>query len=222
MSRRPVIFTGIDDFVHRSDLIDRRIFLHLPAIPDEKRRLEQTLWEQFEADYPRLLGAVLTAVSAGMRLQPTVEVTALPRMADFAQWGEAVSRGLGWEAGSFVSRYKANRREACSSALGDCPVAEAVRGLLDYFAKPMEETASELLALLAGFAPQQIKRSAQWPKNARALSVALHRLAPQLRIIGITVEFGLGPDARLISISSDEHEDTARDGVAGHNRHRHW
>ncbi len=205
-AQRPVIFTGIDDFVHRSDLIDRCIFLHLPAIPDEQRRLEQTLWEQFEADYPRLLGAVLTAVSAGMRLRPKVEVTALPRMADFAQWGEAVSRGLGWEAGSFLAKYKANRREACSSALGDSPVAEAVRALLEYFARPMEETASELLALLRGFAPREIKRSAQWPKSARTLSIVLRHLAPQLRMIGIIVGFDRQRSGRLIRLSLDPNE----------------
>jgi len=212
--QRPVIFTGIDEFVHRSDLIDRCIFLHLPAIPDETRRLEQEFWDDFEADYPRLLGALLMAVSAGLRSRPGVKIPALPRMADFAQWGESVSRGLGWEAGSFLSQYKANRREACSSALGDCPVAEALRGLVDYFARPFEETASELLSLLAGFAPPQIKRSAQWPKNPRALSVVLRRIAPQLRMIGIIVKFGLGPNGRLLSISSDQCADSARDSAA--------
>jgi len=215
--QRPVIFTGIDEFVHRSDLIDRCIFLHLPTIADERRRLEQEFWEEFEADYPRLLGALLTAVSAGLRLRSAVEITTLPRMADFAQWGEAVSRGLGWEAGSFLSQYKANRREACSSALGDCPVAEALRGLLDYFASPVEETASELLSLLGGCAPPPIRRSAQWPKNARALSVVLRRIAPQLRMIGIIVKFGLGPNGRLLSISSDECEDSAQDSAPGAN-----
>jgi hypothetical protein len=214
--KRPTIFTGIDDFVHRSDLIDRCIILHLPPIPDGNRRLEQTLWEEFQADYPRILGALLMAVSGGLRVWPTVKITALPRMADFAHWGEAVSRGLDWEAGSFLARYKANRRDACSSALADCPVAQAVRELLEYFGRPMEETASELLALLAGFASHQIKRSALWPKNARALSVALRRIAPQLRIIGVTIRFGLGPKERLISISSDQCEGTARDGFPDH------
>jgi len=202
---------------HRSDLIDRCIFLHLPTIPDEMRRLKQEFWEDFEADYPRLLGTLLTAVSTGLRSRPNVKIPALPRMADFAQWGDAVSRGLGWEAGSFLSQYKANRREACSSALGDCPVAEALRGLLDYFATPVEETASELLSLLAGFAPPKIRRSAQWPKNARALSVVLRRIAPQLRTIDIVVKFGLGPNARLLSISSDQCAGPARDSADGAN-----
>jgi hypothetical protein len=135
-----------------------------------------------------------------MRNWEKVALAALPRMADFAQWGEAVCRGLGYEPGVFLARYLANRREACSSALDDCPVASAVRDLLDYFGHPMEETASELLSLLAGFAPPAIRQSAQWPKNARALSVTLRRVAPQLRIIGIDVKFGLGPHERHIAI----------------------
>ena len=132
-------------------------------------------------------------------------------MADFAHWGEAVSRGLGWEPGSFLSRYRANRGEACSSALADCPVAEALRRVLDYFDDSIEKTASELLSLLAEAAPQKVTRSAQWPKNARALSVVLRRIAPQLRNIGITVKFGLGPKARDIAISRDQHQEAADD-----------
>jgi len=201
--QRPVLFTGVDDFVHRSDLIDRCIFLHLPAIPDEKRRLEETFWEDFETDYPRLLGALLTAVSAGLRFRQSVKIPALPRMADFAHWGEAVARGLGWAAGSFLAQYKANRREACVSALDDCAVAEALRALVDSSTVPCQGTASELLALLAQFVPWQARRATQWPKNARLLSTVLRRIAPQLRMIGIIVEFERGRDARLIRISSD-------------------
>jgi hypothetical protein len=49
------------------------------------------------------------------------------------------------------------------------------------------------------------------PKNARALSVVLRRIAPQLRNIGITVKFGLGRKARDIAISRDQHPDAADD-----------
>jgi hypothetical protein len=132
-------------------------------------------------------------------------------MADFAHWGEAVSRGLGWEPGSFLSRYRANRCAACSSALADCPVAEALRRLLDYFDDSIERRASELLSLLGEAAPQKVTRSPQWPKNARALSVVLRRIAPQLRNIGITVRFGLGSKARDIATSRDQHQDASDD-----------
>jgi len=212
--QRPAIFTGIDDFVHRSDLIDRCIFLHLPVIPDKKRRLEQEFWEDFEADYPRLLGALLMAVSAGLRFRPTVTIPALPRMADFAQWGEAVSRGLAWDAGSFLSQYSANRREACASALDDCPIAEPIRELMSYAAAPWHGTASELLSLLAELAPRHARGSAQWPKNPHVLSIILRRIAPQLGIVGISVTFARGRSARLVTIAPVQNEGIDADGVA--------
>ncbi len=199
--QRPALITGIDDFVRRSDLIDRCIFLHLPAIPEEKRRLEHELWDAFEADYPRLLGSLLGAVSAGLRAAPTVRLPALPRMADFAHWGEAVSRGLGWEAGLFLSQYKANRREACISALDDCPVADAVRRLLDYAEPTWHGTASELHSLLTRFTPPHTRSSGRWPKSPLSLGMVLRRIAPQLGMIGISVKFDRGRNTRLITLS---------------------
>jgi hypothetical protein len=198
---RPILIATIEEIIRRSDLIDRSVHIHLLAIADELRRVEQTLFEEFEADYPKLLGGVFDAVSAGMRNWDTFALPALPRMADFAHWGEAVCRGLGYEPGVFLARYMANRREACSSALDDCPVASAVQDLFNYVKRPTEKTASELLSVLAEIAPRPIRQSAQWPKNGRALSVVLRRIAPQLRIIGIDVKFGLGRYGRVISIA---------------------
>jgi len=199
---RPAIVNGIDDFVQRSDLLDRCVFLHLPAIPDEARRPHQAFWSEFDADCPRLLGALLTAVAGGLKVLPQVDLSALPRMADFAQWGEAVIRGLGGEPGSFLSRYNANRRAACDSALDDCAVAQALRGLMDFANGPWRGTASELLQALASYAPPSAIRSAQWPKTPRLLSCALRRIAPQIRMIGITVSFDRIDNIRLITISS--------------------
>ncbi len=42
----------------------------------------------------------------------TENLTDLPRMADYAEWGEATSRGLGWGVGTFISTYKDNRKDA--------------------------------------------------------------------------------------------------------------
>ena len=68
-----------------------------------------------------------------------------------------------------------------------------------------------MLSLLGEAAPQKVTRSAQWPKNTRALAVVLRRIAPQLRNIGITVKFVLGLKARDIAISRDQHQDAADD-----------
>jgi len=54
--RRPVIVNGIADNVTRSDLLDRRVAIHLPPIPKDRRRPERELWEAFSAEAPKILG----------------------------------------------------------------------------------------------------------------------------------------------------------------------
>ena len=122
-AQRPVILVGIDDFVLRGDLRDRSVFLHLTAIPKTSRRTERTFWPAFRADYPRILGGVLDAIVGGLRELPSVDLKELPRMADYAEWGEATSRALGWGAGNFMSTYNDNRKEATEVLLDDSPVA---------------------------------------------------------------------------------------------------
>ncbi len=93
--RRPVIVNGIADNVTRSDLLDRRVAIHLPPIPKDRRRPERELWEAFSAEAPKILGALLDALAGVLRELPTVTLTHAPRMADFARWGTALERALG-------------------------------------------------------------------------------------------------------------------------------
>ena len=87
-------YCGIDDFVLRRSARSR-FFLHLPAIPETRRQTERKFWPAFRADYPRILGGVLDAIVGGLRELPSVNLADLPRMPDYAEWGEAISRGLG-------------------------------------------------------------------------------------------------------------------------------
>jgi hypothetical protein len=201
-AERPMIFTGIDDIIASSDLLDRCVMLYLPAIRDDQRRPEEEFWADFEADSPRLLGALLGAVERGLTMLPTTILPALPRMADFARWGEAVNRGLGAEPGVFLSRYNENRRSASETALGDCPVAEAIQqmALAELYDVPCEATAGGLLRTLVHYTSPSVVRTAQWPKTPRSLSVTLRRMAPQLRMTGIDLKFGRRGKDRIITI----------------------
>jgi hypothetical protein len=46
---------------------------------------------------------VLDAIVGALRELPSVDLKELPRMADYAEWGEATSRGKGWGAGTFFT-----------------------------------------------------------------------------------------------------------------------
>jgi hypothetical protein len=126
---RPVILNGIEDIVTRPDLADRAVFLTLEPIPEERRRPEAELWAAFEAERPRILGALLGAVVQGIKRLPEIRLDKLPRMADFALWATACEIAL-WPTGTFWSAYSGNRDEAAAGVIDADPIAAAVRAFM--------------------------------------------------------------------------------------------
>ena len=126
---RPAIVNGIEDIITRPDLADRAIFLTLPPVKDAQRRPEKAMWRDFELARPLILGALLDAVSHGLRTLPEVRLERLPRMADFALWATACETAL-WPAGTFLRAYEANRRAAIEGMVEADPVAARVRDIM--------------------------------------------------------------------------------------------
>ncbi len=210
---RPVILNGIDDFVRKGDLIDRCVFLRLPAIEPAGRRAEDEFWRAFHEAQPRILGGLLDAVAAGLRTLATVHVAALPRMADFARLGEAVGRGLGWSEGEFLAAYAENRREATSSVIDGSVLAGIIVKLAQspFGIKEWTQSASDMLHNLRPYAGSKA-RCALLPKTAAALGSELRRLSPQLREHGVAVMFNRTNEARTITLKKIKEAD--RRGVA--------
>ena len=205
---RPVLITGIEEVATRSDLLDRSILVTLPTIPADRRLPESDYWVAYEKARPAILGAMLTAVSEAMRRLPSIRLSRLPRMADFALWATAGEQAMGLARGSFMAAYDANRAVANESALESSPVAKAI---LDMMAATIwwSDTASELLSELERLADEKTVRLRTWPKTPRGLSGAVKRLAPNLRQAGIDVDFSREPDRhrrRLITLSRQSEE----------------
>jgi hypothetical protein len=135
----------------------------LAPIPESKRRTEAAVWLDVETDSPRIMGAILDAVAGGLRHLPTVQLLKLPRMADFAMWGEAVCRGWGNQPDVFLDAYTDNRKQANESVLEDSPVAHFVKNLAS--ASKWAGTSRELLDVLAGLAGEKAVQSKRWPKK---------------------------------------------------------
>jgi hypothetical protein len=184
---RPIVLTGIEDFVIRGDLADRAIFLWLGPIPEERRRPEKELLVAFAAAAPRILGALLGAVAHGLRMLPQTRLARLPRMADFAIWAASCEGSL-WAPGTFASAYDRNRTEANETVIEADTVALAVRALVPPGAE-WSGTATVLLAALAEKAGEAAARAKSWPATPRALSGRLRRAAPNLRRVGIALTF---------------------------------
>ena len=200
-AQRPIILNGIDDFVHRPDVLDRSVCLHLRPISPRQRRCEEDFWADFQRDYPRILGGALNAVSAGMRTAPSIKLAELERMADFSRWGEAVAQAVGWPAGGFSSAYRGNRLAAGAAVLEESALAVAIFAHVKYPGS-FKGTITKLLFDLAGYTGSCRLTVPGWPKTPNVAATQLRRIAPMLRAVGIAVNFERdSTGTRLISIS---------------------
>jgi hypothetical protein len=198
---RPIILNSIDDLVTRPDLADRCLFIRCDTIPEERRRPETELLDEFEKGRAQIFGVLLEALSYGLRILPDTKPDRLPRMADFALWTMACE-GAFWAPGTFAAAYAANRAEAVEKLIGSDPVMAAIRRLA---ARRQEwtGTASELdqyLRVLTG----NVDSSKAWPPDSPRLATRLRQLAPSLNKLGVDVSFSRsGHDrTRLITITT--------------------
>jgi len=183
---RPVILNGIDDLATRGDIADRAIVLHLRRIDDSLRRDEREFWARFEEARPRILGALLDALSMALARLEGVRLTRNVRLADFARLVEAGAPALGLEREEFLDALFQNREDGSASVLDGSPFALAVR---DWMSDRVEwiGTATELRKALT---TDVRERERAWPKNPRKVGDLLRRFAPALRHHGIEVFLG--------------------------------
>lgn len=123
----------------------------------------------------------------------------LPRMADFAEWAEAISQAMGYPPMSFLKAYVENRNELNIVAVNENPVGALV---LKYFQDFEERTGpitkmqfepQELYKKLIDFAENNdigiVDRN--FPKNIASLVKKLKTVIPNLKAVyGIIIEIG--------------------------------
>jgi hypothetical protein len=187
-AQRPVVLTGIEDLVTRSDLLDRAMLFILPHIGEESRQDEEAFWRDFESARPYLLGALLDCVVEGLRSLPDLRLPRMPRLADFARRGAAAAPAVGWTAEQFLSAYDENRKVGHVTALEASAVAQAAI-LLVADQDEWSGTATLLLDALNGVVASGTKKAKSWPKSPRSLGDALRRVTPNLRAAGVEVVF---------------------------------
>jgi hypothetical protein len=208
---RPMILNGIEEVISRPDLADRAVFLSLPCVADENRRPESEFWREFELARPSIMGALLDAVSYGLRALPSVCLSSLPRMADFAVWASACEGAL-WPRGTFMRAFKENRRSAIEDVIDADPLAAYVRQIMGQRSS-WTGTASDLLLAAEGCGQTSSGwgSATSWPRTPRALAGRLRRCQAFLRAVGIKIAFSRAGHAgsRTITICSTATEKEA-------------
>jgi len=187
---RPMLLNGIEDLLARPDLADRALAVQLEPIAEDARLTDEEIEAQAAAVRPRILGALLDAVSIGLRRLDEIRLDRRPRMASVALWVTACEPGFSDEEGAFLGALERSREGAIAAALEGDPVAAAIRALVDDpnrggWGAWGPSSAASLAAALADIAGDRAARARTWPATPRALSGRLRRLAPVLRAAGI-------------------------------------
>jgi Domain of unknown function (DUF3854) len=215
-AQRPIILNGIDDIATNADLADRALIVTLPPIERKHRKPEADFWAHFELKRARIFGALLSAVSSGVRRAAETQLREYPRMADFARWVYACSAALPITGEEILDAYMENQRDTVAVSIEGSPVAAAIQAFMRE-RHTWTGTASELLECLAKSITDDIRRLRSWPKDPRAVANRLRRVAPVLRQAGVEVRFvRQGKDRLRIIEINRQTEQQARISV----RHR--
>lgn len=180
--KRPIILNGISACVTAQDLVDRTITIETPVITE---RFEVTeLWREYEAERPRLLGALLDVAAKALELLPTMHIPAdeRPRLVEFARLGMAVAAALGSKPEDFLREFNTSRQESLSRTIDASPVAASVVDMIAARPQGMTAPVKEILASLEVYRPMGCE---SWPRSPKGLGDALRRAAPALRQLGI-------------------------------------
>jgi hypothetical protein len=121
-----LIFNGINVAFSEPDVIDRSIIIELEEIEDDKRRTDEEILSEFKTLRPKLFGFIFDTLAKAVTLKPSINIKKLPRMADFAIWGEAISRALGYNENEFLNAYYNNIGFQNNEVIESKPLAFAI------------------------------------------------------------------------------------------------
>jgi hypothetical protein len=195
---------GINLIGTRPDLLERSLILELNRIEPENRKQEKELMDAFEKDLPVILGGVFDVLVKAIKIKPAIKISRLPRMADFAVWGCAISEALGYTQDDFMSAYRVNIERQTETVMNENIVATAI---MSFMGNKDEWTgkASELLHQLntQAFMDDVNTYEKYWPKASNILMRRLNELRVNLREIGITYVTVAG-NTRQITLKKDK------------------
>lgn len=183
-----VLLNGIVPLVSRADLLDRTITIHLDRIPDDGRREERHVMEEFDAAIPQILGGIFSTLAKAMAIYPTVRLETLPRLADFARWGYSVAEALGGHGARFLADFGANATAQGEEVLGQSTLALALLAYMEE-RETWETTVGQAYSVLLE-AATPAKGDNTFPGKPQDMRRYLERLRVTLADAGITYQFG--------------------------------
>ncbi len=200
--KRPILITAINEVITRSDLANRAIIVKLAVIPGSKRKAEADFDAEFEIALPRILGALLDAISHGLRELPNVSPAELPRMADWCKWTYACEGAFGWGQGSIHAASENNANDAVDAVLEGDNVAVALMAFLEKNCGHWKGQCKALFEGVTAIASESALKDRKWPASLNDFNGRLRMADPLLRRKGFSKDGGKSNGKRWIEYTA--------------------
>jgi hypothetical protein len=191
--KRCLGFSGINICLTEPDTLDRSILIELMRIPRDKRKLESQILSEFEQIKPKVLGYIFDVLVKALQIKPNLQLNDLPRMADFALWGEAISQAIGNRSLEFINAYYDNIGRQNIEAIDSHPLAHVIAKYFEqeeyHNSKVFTGSPMEILEVLETLAEKHkiSTDSKLWPKSPNSLSRRLNQIRSNL-LEGLGIE----------------------------------
>jgi len=200
--RRAALLNGINVPTDRGDVLDRSLVVELERIPDGERKTEEELWERFESEHPKLLGALFDTLSKAVALKPSLKLSRRPRLADWGEYAASVYEVMGWGAETFLRDWDEVVRVQNQATLDGSPVAQAIIKFMEdkeEYSAPSSEMHSKLKVTAAQLGVD-VERDKAWPKSARWLWRRIKEVLSLLVASGIDASRDRDESAKQITL----------------------
>jgi len=194
--RRPAILNSIVNLVTRGDLSQRCITITLPPFEGRARLTEAELDEDFQRLHPRLLGALLDAVSMALRNLPNISAADCPRLLDFSLFMDAAAPALGLPSDYFRNALIENQRQSAEIEMDENVIVHVLKHVFDkkislsggQKSYELRASATNIWIELSKVAKEILPvSSSSWPNSTIRFSSEFSRIEPQLADQGIRV-----------------------------------
>ena len=174
-------FSGINVIFSEPDALDRSIKIELERIKDEDNIPDTKIEEDLRQQIPALLGYIFDILSKALENKDFIKLSRLPRMADFAEWGEAIARAIGYKPLEFMDAYFENIGEQNIEIIEAIRFAEAISKFIDYEITSWISSPQSFINHLKVFADKNNIDSSKFPKRPQAVSRQLNKIKSNLR-----------------------------------------
>ena len=179
--KRILSFSGINLIFTQEDALDRSIKVELERIRDENNIPDTRIIDEIKQQIPKLLGYIFDILSKALEIKDSVNLKRLPRMADFAEWGEAIARAMGYKPLEFLDTYFENIGQQNFEIVESNPFAYAISKLIDYDVNSWISSPKVFVSHLREFADNNDIDRSKFPKSPQSISRQLNKIKSNLR-----------------------------------------